>query len=70
MRNRSGRDLTAPAVFDVHRQAERYTQVPNLSGPRESAHAVDLEVNQIHGIVVMRSEQGRQAVNAFVEHKR
>ena len=70
MRNRSGRNLTTPAVFDVHRQAKRYAQIPNLPGARESTHAVDFQVNQIHGIVVMRSEQGSQAVHTFVEHKR
>ena len=70
MRNCSGRDLTAPAVFDVHRQPKRYAQVTNLPGAREPTHAIDFQVNQIHGIVMMCSEQGRQTVHAFVEHKR
>ena len=56
MRDCSGRDLASPAVFDVHRQAQRYAQITNLPGARESTHTVDFQVDQVHGIVVMGSE--------------
>ena len=64
-----GRNLATPTVFHVHGQSERDAR-PRAWRAQIIRRSADLEVDHIHGVIVISLKQRADTVHAFIKCER
>ena len=66
-----GRDeVSSPRIFDRDAKAEGDGEIPHQLGLREPSDLGDLQVERLHGVRLVGTEQRVDVANALVEHHR
>ena len=67
---RDGRrgDIAPPGVFDRHGDAQGNAEIADLAGLGDAADLGDLEIDNIHGPVLIAAQDLEHVVDYFVKH--
>ena len=62
-------DVPAPSVLEGHCDSQRNAKIPCLTGPGQASELADLDVDHVHGKILLALENLRDSVDRFVHHE-